>query len=260
MRIVIKMVVCLFLIACTHQSAFAASKFGKPQTADFSNEDVIDGFNKTVFGSEYSNRNKNFKIHVKKFRKPIRLYVNNFIGTKYKKIEERIKNFVVYIPYANIKIVKKKSKANAFIHLFPNDDKKVRNYLGALSIKGRLSKQGRRNVENFQCALKLRIDKRYNIYRTHAFVFADQYWPYYLPCLTEEFMQSLGPVNDDESLKYSIFADGPAYSRLQLFDVYILNMLYHPKIRAGMRKKDVQPILPAILEEVKATLRPLLEN
>lgn len=153
MQIIIKLLLFLFIFACTHQSAFAASKFEKPQTADFSNEDVIDGFNKTVFGSEYRNRNKNFKIHVKKFRKPIRLYVNNFIGTKYKKIEERIRNFVVYIPYANIKIVKNKSKANAFIHLFPNDDKKVGNYLGALSLKGKLSKHGRRNVENFQCAL-----------------------------------------------------------------------------------------------------------
>ena len=37
-----------------------------------------------------------------------------------------------------------------------------------------------------------------------------------------------------------------------IYDQYILNILYHPKIKAGMTRAEVQAVLPHVLPEVRA--------
>jgi hypothetical protein len=37
-----------------------------------------------------------------------------------------------------------------------------------------------------------------------------------------------------------------------VFDQYILNMLYHPKIRAGMTRAEVREMLPEVLSDARA--------
>jgi hypothetical protein len=37
-----------------------------------------------------------------------------------------------------------------------------------------------------------------------------------------------------------------------VFDQYILNMLYHPKIRAGMTRAEVRAVLPEVLVDARA--------
>jgi hypothetical protein len=37
-----------------------------------------------------------------------------------------------------------------------------------------------------------------------------------------------------------------------VYDQYILNILYHPTIKAGMTRAEVQAVLPQVLPEVRA--------
>jgi hypothetical protein len=40
-----------------------------------------------------------------------------------------------------------------------------------------------------------------------------------------------------------------------VYDQYILNLLYDPRIKAGMTVQDVRAVLPAVLAEVRAWVK-----
>jgi hypothetical protein len=49
-----------------------------------------------------------------------------------------------------------------------------------------------------------------------------------------------------------MFNDDVQLGFFGLYDQYILNILYHPRIRAGMTAAEVRAILPEIMPEVRA--------
>ena len=73
--------------------------------------------------------------------------------------------------------------------------------------------------------------------------------------MVEEVLQGLGPVNDDPTLKQSVFNDRSRHATFTNFDRHILNMLYHPLIRPGMSKEEASVVLPRVAAEVRARLR-----
>ena len=69
--------------------------------------------------------------------------------------------------------------------------------------------------------------------------------------MVEEIAQSLGPANDNPQLADSIFNDRSNLDVFGLFDWFILNILYDPRIRAGMTEAEVRPILPDVIATVR---------
>ena len=65
-------------------------------------------------------------------------------------------------------------------------------------------------------------------------------------------LQALGPINDDSSVRWSMFNDKVQMGFFGVYDQYILNILYHPKIRAGMTRDEVRAVLPQVMPEVRA--------
>ena len=53
-------------------------------------------------------------------------------------------------------------------------------------------------------------------------------------CAYEEILQSLGPINDDESVPWTMFNDNVQMGFFDVYDQYLLNLLYHPRMRPGM--------------------------
>ncbi len=53
-------------------------------------------------------------------------------------------------------------------------------------------------------------------------------------CIYEELLQALGPINDDDSVPWTMFNDDVQKGFFDVYDQYLLNILYHPRIRAGM--------------------------
>jgi len=68
-------------------------------------------------------------------------------------------------------------------------------------------------------------------------------------------LQALGPINDDDSIPWTMFNDNVHVGFFDVYDQYILNLLYHPRIRPGMTRAEVTTILPEILPEVRAFVR-----
>ena len=58
-------------------------------------------------------------------------------------------------------------------------------------------------------------------------------------CIVEEIVQSLGLMNDDHRARPSIFNDDQQYLELTSHDEYLLRVLYDPRIRPGMTRRQV---------------------
>ncbi len=71
-------------------------------------------------------------------------------------------------------------------------------------------------------------------------------------CAYEELLQALGPINDDSTVPWSMFNDKVQMGFFGVYDQYILNILYHPRIRPGMTRAEVEALLPEVLPEVRA--------
>ena len=58
----------------------------------------------------------------------------------------------------------------------------------------------------------------------------------FFDCAYEEMLQGLGPINDDSSVPWTMFNDDVQMGFFDVYDQYLLNILYDPRIRPGMTK------------------------
>ena len=89
------------------------------------------------------------------------------------------------------------------------------------------------------------------IVRSDAIIVSDEGENLFKRCLAEEILQGLGPLNEHTSLKESMFNDRSKHTSFTRFDRYILNMLYDPRVKAGMPMSKVQSLLPIVLGDVR---------
>jgi hypothetical protein len=208
---------------------------------------VLDGFMKTVFGVEY-HVNTGAANRVKKYTRPVRVYIDNR-----SKIDRRqaaatfIDSLRGRIGGLDIRRVSNRSAANYIIHIVDNNE-----YRGfAREIVGGSAA----GVGGSQCLARLVTGPGTAIQRSDAIVVSDLGDGLFRRCLIEETLQGLGPANDNAGLGESVFNDYSRITRFTKFDRTIMNMLYHPRIRAGMTPDQARPILPGVLAEVKRRLR-----
>ena len=68
-------------------------------------------------------------------------------------------------------------------------------------------------------------------------------------CAYEELLQSLGLINDDSSVPWTMFNDDVQMGFFDVYDQYLVNILYDPRIRPGMTKGEVDALLPDIFRD-----------
>ncbi len=71
-------------------------------------------------------------------------------------------------------------------------------------------------------------------------------------CVYEELLQAPGPINDDTTVPWTMFNDDVQMGFFDLYDQYLLNILYDTRVKPGMTRTEVQAIIPAVLPEVRA--------
>ncbi len=71
-------------------------------------------------------------------------------------------------------------------------------------------------------------------------------------CAYEELLQALGPINDTDAVPWTMFNDEVRMGFFDVFDQYLLNILYHPRILPGMDIEQVRALFPEVLADVKA--------
>jgi hypothetical protein len=228
-------------------AAAAIASLAQAETSfAFTDAQLTKGFQKTVFGAEYSSFGWQSNM-VKKYTKPVRVYIDNR-----SKIDRRsqVRRFVRSLPRSirglDVAIVSSPAKANFRIYIVDKARYKEtvrKDVYGARSMRvlGR-------------CLVRVVSGPR-GIKRSDAVIVADDGDFLFKRCLVEEVLQGLGPVNDNPGLTHSVFNDNSQHFSFTKHDRYILNMLYNPKIKAGMREEDVQSVLPAVIRDARRQVR-----
>ena len=214
----------------------------------FTNDRLIDGFNKTVFGSEYAGLLS--RSYVRKFAKPVRFYIHSHVHTKAVsnskgEVEAFIRSLPKLIHGLQIKIVTDQRQANFVVHIVNRADYRS-------TVRTEVFKQQNASVHG-RCMVRSMFT-RSGISRSDAVIVADEGKSLFHRCMTEEILQGLGPLNDNRSLSQSMFNDTSLFTSFRRFDRFILNMLYDSKIKNGATRRDVKVILPSVLRRVRGRI------
>jgi hypothetical protein len=212
----------------------------------FTDAELIDGFNRTVFGSEYQTLGWQSYL-VKKFSGPVHVFIDDRSSRRRgAEIADFVRSLPALIENLDISLVQAPEQANYRIFVVDRAD-----YRDVVSqeVYGRPST----SFTPGKCLVQV-VSAGWGITRSDAVIVADDGEFLFSRCRVEETLQGLGPVNDDRSLMQSVFNDISPHSVFTSFDRHILNMLYHPLIEAGMTKAEARRVLPTVAAEVNARL------
>jgi hypothetical protein len=139
------------------------------------------------------------------------------------------------------------SAANVVVRLVRNRDvaRTIRAYFGdqAQRIQRKLDPQ---------CLSGYRKDDGFRIIHSDVILPVDAGDFIFYDCAYEEILQSLGPINDDPTVPWTMFNDDVHKGFFDIYDQYLLNILYDPRVRPGMSRSEVRAVLPQVLPTVRA--------
>ena len=213
----------------------------------FTDSEIADGFFKIAFGAEF-----NTGAHIDRIRKydgPIRVFISDSGRTdRRKQLEAIITDIRERVAGLDIGVTQDRTTANMLVSLVRDRDL-------AGTIRTVYGRDRARKIQSSlepQCLSGFRKDDSYRIVHSDVILVVDAGEFIFVDCAYEEMLQALGPINDDDSVPWTMFNDNVQLGFFGLYDQYLLNILYHPRIRPGMTRDQAATALPDILPEVRA--------
>jgi hypothetical protein len=241
----------LALGAALSQPAFAdPANMAARQRNDkkvFTDSQIIDGFMKTAFGAEYHLAGRVDRI--RKYHMPVRIFIDGSSRIDRRtQISKVVGDVGKRVQHLDIAITNKRDDANTIITLVRDRDlqKTITSFYGAEKA------QEIKESLDPQCLSGFRKNDDYEIQRSDVILTVDNSDFVFLDCAYEELLQSLGPINDTNSVPWTMFNDDVSMGFFDTYDQYILNILYDPRVRAGMTVDEVRAVLPTVLPDVRA--------
>jgi hypothetical protein len=241
-----------FLLACpiaaSGQNAdreIAAKRAAEQKT--FTDKEIIDGFFKVTFGAELQFRGQVERI--RKYDRPVRVFIENrakpdrraeFAGV--------IADIKARVQHLDIAVTEKHSEANVTVRLVRDRDL-PRTFRKAF---GRTRANRIMRSLDPQCLSGFRKDDRFRIVHSDVILAVDAGDFIFRDCAYEEMLQALGPINDTSSVPWTMFNDDVELGFFGVYDQHLLNILYDPRIEAGMTRAQVRALLPKVLPDVRA--------
>jgi hypothetical protein len=213
----------------------------------FTDAEIVDGFMKTAFGAEYHLAGRIDRI--RKYDGPVKVFI---VGSSRADRRAQIKGVIADIArrvrHIDISITTARDDANVVVTLVRDRDlyKTIHTLYGA-----RRAKEIRRSLDP-QCLSGFRKNTRYEIEHSDVILTVDNGDFVFLDCAYEEVLQSLGPINDTDTVPWTMFNDDVSMGFFDVYDQYILNILYDPRIKPGMTVQEVQDVMPDVLRDVRA--------
>lgn len=207
-----------------------------------SNYQIIDGFNKTVFGAEYSPFGIQTK-YIRKFRGTVRFQIKNRSSlNRTGRVRAFISGLNRQIRGLKTVVVSSKVKPNFTVYIVDRKDY-------ASTVQKSIYRNDRAKAPG-KCFVRS-VFTTGGILRSDAIIVSDEGESLFRRCMVEEILQGLGPLNEHTSLRESMFNDRSRHTNFTKFDRYILSMLYDPRLKVGMPMSKVQPLLPIILGDIR---------
>jgi hypothetical protein len=215
----------------------------------FTDGQIADGFFKTAFGAEYHLAGRVDRI--RKYEGPVRVFADGNGGEKKAQLAKVVADIARRVQHLDISMAESSESANVLVKLVRDRDlnRTIAAFYGmarAREIKTSLDPQ---------CLSGFRKNDNYEIEHSDVILTVDTGDFTFLDCAYEELLQSLGPINDTTSVPWTMFNDNVSMGFFDVYDQYILNLLYDPRIRAGMTVGEVKAVLPEVLADVRLWVR-----
>jgi hypothetical protein len=217
------------------------------ERTSFSNEEIKDGFFKTAFRAELQFGRREERI--RKFDRPVRVFVDNR-GSRARTadIAAIVKDIRARVNHLDLIVTSDSKEANLVVILVPARD-------FARTIRSRYGENAAKKIQESlhpQCLSGIAKDQSYRIRRAEVILPVDAEEFEFYDCAYEELLQSLGLINDDSSVPWTMFNDNVQMGFFDVYDQYLVNILYDPRVRPGMTKREVDALLPDIFRTVRA--------
>jgi Protein of unknown function (DUF2927) len=243
---------CLVFVAVFGSLAQAAEnpEIAKRRAAErktFTDAEIFKGFFATAFGAEM--RIAGRVDGIRKYDKPVKVFVENHAQPdRSGQIAEIVADIKSRVEHLDIAIAADRRQANVIVRLLSE-----RAFYPALRAAfGRSRMRAIHKSLDPQCLSGFRKDAQLRIVQSDVFLVADRGDFVFYDCAYEELLQSLGPINDTDKIPWTMFNDKVAMGFFDIYDQYILNILYHPRVRPGMTRAQVRALLPEIMPDVRA--------
>jgi hypothetical protein len=213
----------------------------------FSDAEIADGFFKIAFGAEL--RVAGDKRRIRKFDGPVRVFLDHGASPERSAvIASVIRDIRTYVDHLDIALTADRKAANVVVTLVADHGELLRTMR---------SRYGRKRADEIErrlapeCLSGFSEDSEHRIQRAEVLLTTDGGDFRFLDCAYEELLQALGPINDDRSVPWTMFNDDVQMGFFDVYDQYILNIMYDPRVRPGMTRQDVQKLLPDILPAIR---------
>ncbi|SHL80489.1 Protein of unknown function [Bradyrhizobium lablabi] len=214
---------------------------------DFTNDEIRDGFFKIAFNAELQIGAP--AERVRKFDEPVRIFVvSKGLPDRRSEIAAIVDDIRARVNHLDVAVTNDREAANFTVTLVAEHD--LRRTIRARYGSGKASRI--QKSLSPECLSGIGKDKLYRIRRAEVILPVDAGEFVFYDCAYEELLQALGAINDDRSVPWTMFNDEVQMGFFDVYDQYLLNILYDPRVRAGMTKDDVNAILPEVLATVRA--------
>jgi hypothetical protein len=215
----------------------------------FTDSEIIEGFFKTAFGAEYHLAGRVDRI--RKYDGPVRVFVDGNRPDRKAQLAKVVADIGQRVQHLDIAMAETSDAANVAVKMVRDRDlyRTITSFYGserAREIKASLDPQ---------CLSGFRKSEKYEIEHSDVILTVDNGDFVFLDCAYEELLQSLGPINDTSSVPWTMFNDDVSMGFFDVYDQYILNLLYDPRIKAGMTVEEVKAVLPEVLADVRVWVR-----
>jgi len=253
---------CLLFVAATlaMESALSPIAIASPELPaiaarqhtekkNFTDSEIVEGFLKTAFGAEYHLAGRVDRI--RKYEVPVRVYADGSRADRKAQIAKIVADIAARVRHLDIAVAGSNENANVQVKLVRDRDlfRTIATFYGserAKEIKDSLDPQ---------CLSGFRKNERFEIVHSDVILTVDNGDFTFFDCAYEELLQSLGPINDTATVPWTMFNDNVSMGYFDIFDQYLLNLLYDPRIKAGMTVQEVKAVLPDVLADVRSWVK-----
>jgi hypothetical protein len=217
------------------------------ERTDFTNDEIKDGFFKIAFSAELQFGAR--VERVRKFDEPVRIFVlSHGVPDRRSEIAAIVDDIRARVNHLDVTITNDRRAANFTVTLVADRDLKR-------TIRARYGNDKARRIQQSlspQCLSGIGKDARYRIRRAEVILPVDAGDFTFYDCAYEEMLQALGAINDDRSVPWTMFNDDVQMGFFDVYDQYLLNILYDPRVRPGMTREEVSGLLPEVLRTARA--------
>jgi Protein of unknown function (DUF2927) len=216
------------------------------ERTDFTNAEITDGFFKIAFHAELQVGAP--AERVRKYDEPVRIFViSKSKPDRRAEVAAIVDDIRARVNHLDVAITTDRAASNFTVTLVA--ERELTQTIRSLYGNDR-AKQIQKSL-NPQCLSGIGKDSRYRIRRAEVILPVDAGEFVFYDCAYEELLQALGAINDDRSVPWTMFNDDVQMGFFDVYDQYLLNILYDPRVRPGMTRQEVNALLPDVLSTAR---------